>query len=90
MLHANAFLDVSPGQEYWLARCAAHLRRYDVRVASLPASGVVRVWVQMDQNDKRRVPQCIVQGHKLVGEARLNPCRPATESLEQSESGLLQ
>ena len=70
-----------------LVWCAAHLQRYDVRVAFLPTSGLVRVWVQMDRDGKRRVPLCNAQGKKLVGEARL--CEPAEGALEEAACALL-
>ena len=70
-----------------LVWCAAHLQRYDVRVAFLPASGLVRVWVQMDRDGKRRVPLCNAQGEKLVGEAALYG--PAEGDLEEAACALL-
>jgi len=48
------------------------------------------VWVQMDQDGKRRVSPCDAQGHELAGEARLNPPRLTAEALEQAALGLLQ
>lgn len=70
-----------------LVWCAAHLQRYDVRVAFLPASGLVRVWIQVDRDGKRRVPLCNAQGEKLVGEAAL--CGPAVGVLEEAACALL-
>lgn len=67
--------------------CAANLRRYDIRVAILPATGVVRVWVQADQDGRRRLPMRDSDGNKLVGEAPLG--QPVTEVLESAAAGLL-
>jgi hypothetical protein len=69
--------------------CDSHLAHHDIRAAVLPASGVIRVWVQMDRDGRRRVPLVDDAGEKLQGEAQISGHCPVQEAISAAADDLL-
>ncbi|MBU0493915.1 MAG: hypothetical protein KKB13_18865 [Chloroflexi bacterium] len=69
-----------------LAWGQAHLAGHNLRIHLLPQSREVRLWIEADQDGRRRTILTDAQGHKLVGVA---PLTGAAADIDQAAAHLL-